>query len=130
MARGCSLAKNLRLLVVIGVIAGAGAIMLSARGPAPREIRLIGKNTTFYVQGSSDPNPVLRVKPGEAVRIVFRNTDAGMKHDFTIPDWGVESKAVAGVGETTVTFRVPEHGRAEYNCTPHATVMKGTIAVE
>lgn len=124
------MAKKLRLVIVVAVVAATGAIMLSARGPAPREIRLIGKNTTFYVEGGGDPNPVLVVKPGESIRIIFRNTDAGMRHDFTIPDWGVESKAVAGIGETAVTFKAPDRGRAEYNCTPHATVMKGTIAVE
>ena len=124
------MAKKLCLIIVLAVVAGAGAIILSARGPGPREIHLIGKNTTFYLEGGVDPNPVLRVKPGESVRIVFRNTDAGMRHDFTIPDWGVESTAVAGPGQTAVTFKAPEQGRTEYNCTPHATVMKGTIAVE
>ena len=124
------MAKKLRVFVVMAVVAGAGAIILSARGPAAREIRLVGRNTTFYLEGGDDPNPVLRVRPGESIRIVFRNTDAGMRHDFTIPDWGVESKAVAGVGETAVMFKAPAHGRAEYSCTPHATVMKGTIAVE
>ena len=124
------MADKLRLVVLIAVAAGTGAIILSARGPAPREIHLVGRNTTFYLQGSADPNPILRVKPGETVRIVFRNADAGMRHDFTIPDWDVESNVVAGPGETVVTFRAPGRGRAQYNCTPHATVMKGTIAVE
>lgn len=124
------MAKQLRLVVLIAVVAGAGVIMLSARGPAPREIHLVGRNTTFYVEGSADANPTLRVKPGESIRIVFRNAEAGMRHDFTIPDWGVESSVVAGVGETAVSFKAPERGRAEYHCTPHATVMKGTIAVE
>ena len=124
------MADKRRLIVLIAVAAATGAIILSARGPAPREIHLVGRNTTFYLEGSADPNPVLRVKPGETVRIVFRNVDAGMRHDFTIPDWEVESKVVAGIGETVVTFKAPGHGRAEYNCTPHATVMKGTIAVE
>ena len=124
------MASKFRLVILIAVVAGAGAIILSARGPAPREIHLVGRNTTFFVEGAADPNPILRVKPGESVRIVFRNADAGMRHDFTIPDWGVESSAVAGAGETAVTFRVPERGTAQYHCTPHATVMKGTIAVE
>lgn len=124
------MAKQLRLVVLIAVVAGTGVILLSARGPASREIHLVGRHTTFYVEGSADPNPTLRVKPGESIRIVFRNAEAGMRHDFTIPDWGVESSVVAGVGETAVSFKAPERGRAEYNCTPHATVMKGTIAVE
>ena len=124
------MAKTLRLVVSIAVVAVTGAMILSARGPAPREIHLVGRNTTFYIEGSSDPNPILRVKPAESIRIVFRNADAGMRHDFTIPDWDVESNVVAGLGETAVTFKAPERGRVEYSCTPHATVMKGTIAVE
>ena len=124
------MARKLRLVAVVSAIAVTGAIMLSARGQTAREIHLIGRNTTFYVEGSADPNPILRVKPGESVRIVFRNADAGMRHDFTIADWDVESSVVAGIGETVVTFKAPQRGRAQYNCTPHATVMKGTIAVE
>ena len=115
------------LTTAVGV---TGAIILSARAAAPREIHLVGRNTTFYLEGSADPNPILQVRAGESIRIVFRNSDAGMRHDFTIPDWNIESNVVAGIGETSVTFRVPERGRAEYNCTPHATVMKGTIVVE
>ena len=124
------MASKLRLVAVVSAIAVTGAIILSARGPSGREIHLIGRNTTFYVEGSADPNPILRVKPGESIRIVFRNADAGMRHDFTIPDWDVESSVVPGLGDTVVTFKAPQQGRAEYNCTPHATVMKGTIAVE
>ena len=124
------MANKLRLVVFVAAVCGTGAIILSARAPAAREIHLIGRNTTFYLEGSADPNPILRVKPGESIRIVFRNTDGGMRHDFTIPDWNVESSAVAGIGETVVAFKVPQGGRAEYNCTPHATLMKGTIAVE
>jgi plastocyanin len=124
------LANKVRLVILIAVAAGAGAIILSARGPAPREIHLVGRNTTFYVEGLAEPNPVLHVRPGETIRVVFRNSEPGMRHDFTIPEWGVESAVVAGVGETTVTFKAPERGRAEYNCTPHAAVMKGTITVE
>lgn len=124
------MASRLRLIALIAVAAGAGAIILSARAPAPREIHLVGRNTTFYVEGGTDPNPILRVKPGESIRLVFRNADAGMRHDFTIPDWNVESRVVSGIGEAVVAFKAPERGRAEYTCTPHATVMKGTIAVE
>jgi plastocyanin len=123
------LANKLRLVVLV-VAAVTGAIMLSARGPAPREIHLVGRNTTFYVDGAGEPNPVLRVKPGESVRVIFRNADPGMRHDFTIPEWDVESRVVSGIGETAVTFKAPDRGHTEYNCTPHATVMKGTIAVE
>lgn len=104
--------------------------LLSAPGPEPREIRLVARDMTFYAEGSADPNPSLSVRPGQTVRIVFRNTDVGMRHDFTIPDWGVATHAIAGRGETAVVFRAPERGRAHYTCTPHAAVMKGTIAVE
>ena len=107
------------------------AIALSARDSQAREIRIVARGMTFYLDGGTEPNPVLRVRRGEYVRIVFRNEDAGMKHDFTVPGWGVETKALSGRGETSISFRVPEAADAGvYACTPHARSMRGTLALE
>ena len=116
-----------------GVVAVAlCAIALSARGSAPREIRIVARDMTFYLEGGTEPNPVVRVRRGEHVRIVFVNQDAGMKHDFTVPAWGLETRALSGRGETSINFRAPARAAAgAYACTPHATMMRGTIiAVE
>lgn len=115
-----------------GAVAAVGcAIALSAGAPAAREIRVVARDMTFYVDGRPEANPALRVRRGEHVRIVFRNEDSGMKHDFVIPDWDIESKMLFGKGETSITFSVPDHATSgAYTCTPHASMMRGTIAVE
>ena len=72
-----------------------------------------------------------RLRSGEDVRIVFRNDDAGIKHDFTIPDWGVATRRLQGKSETAISVRVPARRTPpNYQCGPHAAMMRGTIAVE
>ena len=44
---------------------------------------------TYYADGTDDPNPPIRLVPGEQVRVTFRNDDRGMLHDFGIPAFGV-----------------------------------------
>jgi plastocyanin len=125
------LVKTLLLLITGATAAVACAIALSAGAPPPREIQIVARNMTFYVDGRAEANPALRVRRGENLRIVFRNEDAGMKHDFVIPDWDVEMKTLAGKGETSITFRVPDRAApGTYICTPHSAMMRGTIAIE
>jgi plastocyanin len=124
------LAKTLAVALVVTTVLVC-AIVLSARSPAPREIHVIAREMTFYLEGQTEPNPTLHVRAGEDVRIVFRNDDAGIKHDFTIPDWGVATRRIEGKAETTITFRAPTHSTPPtYQCSPHATMMRGSIAVE
>ena len=123
--------KTLSIAGVAAVAAVVCAIALSAGTPAAREIHIAARDMTFYVDGIPEANPALRVRRGEHVRIVFRNEDAGMKHDFVIPGWDVETKTLSGKGETSTTFRVPDRASSgTYICTPHSAMMRGTIAVE
>jgi plastocyanin len=126
------LVKALSITATAAVAAVVCAIVLSAGAvPAAREIHVVARDMTFYVDGRPEANPVLRVRRGEHVRVVFRSEDAGMKHDFVIPDWNVETKTLSGKGETSITFSVPERAASgSYICTPHVSMMKGTIAVE
>jgi plastocyanin len=121
-------------MAIVAPVIGAAmicGIALSARDTPVREIRIVARDMRFFFDGGTEPNPVLRVRRGEDVRVVFRNEDAGMKHDFTVPEWGLESRVVNGRGETSLAFRVPAStGSGTYECTPHAAMMKGTIAVE
>jgi plastocyanin len=124
LGRGLSAA-----LIVAAVL--VCAIVLSARSPAPREIHLVAREMTFYVDGEGEPNPTLHVHAGEEIRIVFHNEDTGIRHDFTIPDWGVGTRRIEGKGETTITFRAPAHSTSpNYQCGPHSAMMRGSIAVE
>jgi hypothetical protein len=107
------------------------AIVLSARSPAPREIHIVAREMTFYLDGEGEPNPMLHLHAGEEIRIVFHNEDTGIRHDFTIPDWAVATKRIEGKGETTITFRAPAQSTSlNYQCTPHSAMMRGSIALE
>ena len=87
---------------------------------------------TFYVEGQSEPNPTIVLRPGEQVRLRLRNDDAGMRHDFAIKAWAVATGVLEDRGqEDTIVFRVPEtKGTTAYTCTPHSKMMSGTLRVE
>ena len=124
------MAKALAAVFVVGATV-FGAIALSARDSGPREIRVVVRNMNFYLDGQSDRNPTLRLRAGETVRVVLRNEDHGMTHDFTIPGWRTASKRVESGKETSVTFRVPDAASSQsYFCQPHAAMMQGTIQIE
>lgn len=96
----------------------------------PREIRLVVKDMTFYVEGQDTPNPTLSARPGERIRLVLSNTESGMSHDFRIDAWRVQTRVLKGKGEDSVEFTVPNaRGSHAYRCTPHAEMMNGTIVV-
>jgi plastocyanin len=110
-------------------------ILASSRAtgtPSPREIRIVVRDMTFYVEGQDEPNPTLRLRAGEQIRLVLRNEDPGMSHDFAVGSWRVMTPLVTARGaEAVVVFRVPQRrGSYTYSCTPHATIMRGTIQVE
>jgi hypothetical protein len=96
-----------------------------------REVRLTVREMTYYVDGSTEPNPTLVFRAGEKVRVILKNEDAGMDHDFTVPTWDVKSKLLEGRGETKFVIKVPKkRGDQTYLCTPHSKMMRGTIHVE
>lgn len=96
-----------------------------------REVRLVVRDMTFYVEGSDEPNPTLRFKAGEQVRILLKNEDAGMDHDFSVAAWQAKTRLLVGRGEDSLVIKVPAMpGTQTYTCTPHADIMRGTIRVE
>ena len=84
--------KNSMLVAVavigLGILAATLLPML-ASSPADdvHEIRLVVRDMNFYVEGESQPNPTLSVKAGEQVRLVLKNEDPGMQHDFVVKAW-------------------------------------------
>ena len=118
-------------VAIVAVAVAFGAIALSARGDGAREIRIVVRDMKFYLDGESAANPALRLRAGETVRLVLRNEDEGMKHDFAISGWQTATKTIESGEEASVTFRVPDDAVPQsYTCRPHASIMQGTIQVE
>jgi plastocyanin len=135
--------RNVAMMSIVAVIlvcVAAAVPRLSVTTPdseptgstdvAAREIRLVVKDMTFYVEGQDTPNPTLSARPGERIRLVLNNTESGMSHDFRIDAWRVKTRVLKGKGQDSVEFTVPNaRGSHEYRCTPHAEMMNGTIVV-
>jgi plastocyanin len=99
-------------------------------GVSVREIRIVARDMTFYVDGQPAPNPTLHARAGERLRIVFRNADVGMSHDFVVRPWRVNTRLLKGRGEDAIEFTVPlTRGTYLYTCTPHAEMMSGMLVV-
>jgi plastocyanin len=125
--------KSVRVGVIVATLfAGAALLpMLGASREYARDLRLVIVDKTFYVEGQPSPNPTLKLRAGERIRLVLRNEDEGMRHDLRIGKWNVAVPAIDGKGERAVTFRVPEgRGPVSYACTPHSASMRGAIEVE
>lgn len=124
--------RYLRITLAVVVVAGAALLLpriASTRGEV-REVTLVARDMTYYIEGQEEPNPSLRFRAGEQVRLTFRNEDDGMEHDFAIPGWNVGTKLIDGKGQDVVSFRVPAKGTGSYACTPHTEMMNGQVIVE
>ena len=119
-------------VIAVAVLLVFAALLPAASRTWSREITLVAKGMTFYLEGHPDaPNPTIRVKAGELVRVVLRNEDRGMKHDVAVPAINVAMKVVDWSERGEVTFDVPAiPGTYEYVCRPHLLMMRGTIQVE
>ena len=83
-----SAGRSAAVLLMLLTLATLVSLWPVAAGPAdPREVTLVTRDMAFYVDGSDTPNPVLTMHAGETVRVVLRNEDVGMNHNFEIPAW-------------------------------------------
>ena len=130
--------KSIRIAFVIAITLAGSAVLpqvtarvLPRADGNVREIRVNVREMTYYVEGVAEPNPTLRVEPGQRLRIVLTNNDPGMSHDLQIPAWAVATRLLKGKGSDTVDFTAPTtRGKYPYKCTPHSEMMQGTIEVE
>ena len=108
------------------------AMLAPALSKTPsREITLVVRDMAFYLDSDAHtPNPTLDIRAGERVRIVVRNQDRGMTHDFAVP---ILNEAIDQIGwneSDAVVFSAPERpGTYRYECQPHRLMMHGTIRV-
>lgn len=122
--------------LIITVVALAATLLPTLASPIGgdqvRDIHLVVRDMTFYVEGQDDPNPAIMLRAGEQVRITLRNEDAGMRHDFAVKAWAVGTRVLDEAGEADAfVFRVPRKtGDQVYVCTPHSKRMRGVIRVE
>jgi plastocyanin len=116
---------------VLVVVAGALAASAITRSE-DRQIVLVARGMAFYRLG--DPtiaNPPIRLNAGERVRIVLRNEDRGITHDFAVPGFDAALDQIDWNEEDDVTFDVPKvPGRYQYFCRPHMLMMHGEIIVQ
>ena len=129
---GYRVTSKLMSIAVLIVAAGAlAAAAVSVTRPQEREITLVARGMAFYFLGDpTTPNPPITLNAGERVRIVLRNDDRGMTHDFAVPAMSASLDPIDWNEQDHVTFDVPETpGRYEYMCRPHMLMMRGVILV-
>jgi plastocyanin len=118
-------------VAVFAVVMIVGALLpVMTRTPA-REITLVAREMAFYLEGDyAHPNPDIEVKAGEHVRVVVRNEERGMTHDFALPAVSASVDLLEWNERDEVTFDAPTTpGTYEYVCRPHMLMMKGILKV-
>ena len=117
-------------IIAVILMIGSGLASVLTRSHA-REITLVTRDMAFFIDGDEKTaNPVIDVKVGETVRIILKNRDRGMIHDFAVPALEAATDALDWNEEDEVTFEAPaDPGMYEYVCRPHVPMMKGTLRV-
>ena len=112
------------------------SLLVVLAGPAcqtspVRNLTLVTRGMTFALAERPDePNPVLRFRSGERVRLMLKNEATGLSHDVAIPAWNVSVDAIPSGQVATTVFTVPNAaGTVEYLCRPHAAMMNGIVDV-
>jgi plastocyanin len=95
-----------------------------------REVVLVVRGMAFYVDGQDVPNPTIEVRAGERVRVVLRNEDRGLTHDFAVLALDRALDPIHWHETSAVVFTAPsEPGSYDYVCRPHALMMHGRLVV-
>jgi heme/copper-type cytochrome/quinol oxidase subunit 2 len=108
-----------------------GVFAVALTRPAPREVTLTVRGMAFYLEGNELPNPTITLRAGERVRVVLRNEERGIQHDFAVPAMRAALEPIGWNESSDVTFVVPETpGEYDYWCRPHMLMMRGKIIVQ
>jgi plastocyanin len=127
--------KRLKILIATLVTVGFAFLLpvMAERADRrePRQIVIVTRDMAFFLEGTSEANPAIRVKAGEEVLLTLRNEEPGMTHDFSIATWGATTRALKGGGTDRIRLMAPRSpGTTEYVCRPHAATMRGLVIVE
>jgi heme/copper-type cytochrome/quinol oxidase subunit 2 len=118
------------IVAVVAIVATLLPMIASNDVDRRRDVHLVIRDMSYYLDGKGTPNPTLEFRRGEHVRLRVTSEDAGMEHDFVVRNWKVATKPIEGRGEEIVNIRIPKRaGSAAYFCTPHAAKMRGEIVV-
>lgn len=119
-------------VLAVGVAVVVVGTLLPARQLPSRDITLVARGMAFYLESDPDtPNPTITVRAGERVRVILRNRDRGITHDFAVPAVSAALDQIGWNEDADVVFTAPATpGRYEYVCRPHLLMMRGTLIVE
>lgn len=103
----------------------------TVKAEAEVEVSLVARNMAFYLPGDPTPNPTLRVRPGQVLRLRLVNEDLGMEHDWVVDALGVRTRVLVGDGTAQeLTVQAPSQpGTHDYTCSLHAQMMRGKLEV-
>ena len=122
---------SVKLIGTAVVVLLLGAFSFALTRPAPREITLVVRGMAFHLEEGGLPNPTIRLKAGERVRIVLRNEERGIRHDFASPAMQAALDPIGWNETGDVTFVVPDApGSYDYWCRPHMLMMRGKLIVQ
>ena len=129
--------RTLRRRVIVAgalaMLAVGGVVLATKSGPGSDvvEVRLVARDMTYFVEGSPEPNPTLRVPRGARLRVVLTNNDPGYSHNLIVSAFGIETPLITNGKTQAIEMKVPlAPGVHAYSCGPHAEMMRGNIAVE
>ena len=112
------------------LLAAAPLWPLLARSRAPRELVIVARQMAFHSEDKAGDNPVIRVTPGERLRVTLVNDDLGVTHDLAVSGWALTTPALRGNDRASIVVSVPDTpGTFEYVCSMHPALMRGTIEV-
>ena len=115
-------------VLALGVL--VALLPLVAESVELREVVVVARQMSFYVNGQAAANATIHVAPGERIRITLISADPGFDHDFAVKAWGIDTPVLHGEGRTSIVVEAPDKpGKATYVCSIHASMMNGTIEV-
>lgn len=127
LGRQCSAKLVGALAAVILVV----TLLPALSGPPTRDVTLVVRGMTFYLESDPHtPNPVIEARAGERIRVVLRNQERGMTHDFAVKDLGADIEPITWNESSDVVLDLPSQpGTYQYVCRPHSLMMHGEIRV-